>query len=164
MIMKTKLLKLYSGILSSLLVFLGFTACSSDDDGSGPMVEYGTPSAMYKVKGTVVSSDENKEAIKGIRAVMILTNDGKEYHSGDTIFTDNEGKFDLKLIEFPMQKVTFNLKLDDVDGEANGSFESKIQAVEFDDSELTGGKGWFIGEVEKDMGKIELKPSQKDEE
>jgi len=156
--MRKRIFKFYSKILSFALILLGFTSCDDSDEGQDPLVcEYGVPSALYKVKGSILSK-ETQEPVKNIRAVLVETRQGKEDgYYGDTIFTDDSGKFNLELRTFPLDKVEFNLKIDDIDGELNGSFESKIEGVIFDKPKLTGGEGsWYKGETEKDLGKIEL--------
>lgn len=44
------MLSVYSKILSFFLVLLGFSSC----DSGGGAAEYGTPTAKFKVKGTIV--------------------------------------------------------------------------------------------------------------
>ncbi|MDU1904413.1 MAG: radical SAM-associated putative lipoprotein [Dysgonomonas sp.] len=161
--MKTKFLKFYSAILSSILVLIGFAGCSDDDeDNGGGWAEYGTPSAKYKVKGSIVSK-EDETAIQRIRVVMVETDGDKEAFRGDTVYTDNQGMFNAEFYTFPLEKVTFSIKVDDVDGEANGSFESTTQTVVFDKPTFTGGSSWYRGETEKDLGKITITPSTKTE-
>ena len=150
--MKIKALTLYSKILSFFLVILGYQACDVID----PVDEYGAPSAKYKVKGTVVSETEELP-VKGVRAVLVETYDGEENpYSGDTIYTDADGRFSFEQNRGYIAE-KFNLKLQDVDGESNGSFEDREVTVDFKDAEYEGKDGWYIGKAEKDMGKIILK-------
>jgi hypothetical protein len=161
--MKTKFLKFYSAILSSILVLIGFAGCSDDDeDNGGGWAEYGTPSAKYKLKGSIVSKD-GEEAVQRLRVVMIETEGDKESLRGDTVYTDNQGAFNAESHTFPLEKVTFTIKVDDVDGDANWSFESTTQTVVFDKPTFTGGSSWYKGETEKDLGKITITPSTKTE-
>lgn len=150
--MKTKLLKFYSGILSSLLVLLGFASCGSDDDGE-QIYMYGVISATYKVKGSIVS-EKTKDPVEGIQVVLVPTYNGEESIWGDTILTNAKGEFNLRGPSENFSGATFNLKISDVDGEANGSFDPEVKAVKIDNPQ---GK-W---ETEKDLGEIEISPSKK---
>jgi len=155
--MKVKAINLYTSILSFFLVFLGFQC-------SDPVYEYGTPSAKYKVKGSVISS-ETKQPIKNIRAVMIDSYGDKESMTGgDTIYSDSNGNFELELTTIPFEKNIFHLKLEDVDGESNGIYDPKTEKIEFVNPQYVNSKGsWYLGEVQKDMGKIELNPGSEKE-
>lgn len=158
--MKTKVLSYYSKILCFFLVLLGFASCSStfDDENPEMRLEYGTPTAKYKIRGTVKSQDKQK-AIKGIKIVAIEIHEGKEYPIANPINSGDDGSFNLEVGSFPQKDVTFNVKFED----ANGEFESKIVAAEFKDAKFTGGDGrWYKGETEKDMGSIDLTPTKKD--
>ena len=145
---------IYSKILSLGLVLLGFNAC--EDQKS--MVEYGTPSATYKVSGKVVSSAETTKAIKNIRVVMIEDMGAEtSYIQGDTTYTGEAGTFEINRHSFPYSK--FKIKLQDVDGDENGLFDSKEQVIMFENSDYKNGSGsWHVGEAKKDMGTIEMNP------
>lgn len=162
--MKIKLFSIYSKLISLCLILLGFNSCSDDDNGGGdPVVEYGVPSAKYKVKGQVVSSEETKKPIKNIRIVMIEDlEEGREYYNeGDTTFTDAEGRFEINRHNYPYYK--YLIKLEDVDGDENGSFENNTQKIEFKSSDFKDGGSWYKGQAEKDMKTIEMTPKQKNE-
>lgn len=159
--MKIKFLHFYSAVLSFILVLIGFPGCSDDIDGGG-RVEYGVPSAKYKIKGSVVSK-EDQSALPRIRVVMVEKNKDREPFYGDTVYTSSMGEFNVELQTFPLDKVTFQIKVDDVDGDQNGSFDSTIEEVIFDKPSFTGGGEWYKGETEKDLGKIEI-TSQKGKE
>lgn len=163
--MKTKIYSFYSRLISFGLVLLGFAACSSDNDDEReePRVEYGTPSASYKVNGKVITSDAEKKPIKNIRVVMIEDVDETKvpYIKGDTVFTNNEGKFEIKSSYFASNKV--KVKLQDVNGEDNSLFEEKIEKIEFKSSDFKGGSGWYRGEAQKDLGTIEMSLKEKSE-
>ncbi|MDR0823633.1 MAG: radical SAM-associated putative lipoprotein [Prevotella sp.] len=158
--MKIKMLSVYSRILSFFLVLLGFTSCDEID----PKVEYGVPIAKFKVKGTIVDDDSDNPVAK-IKTVLGQSYeiDGKLYvHYIDSVLTNNEGKFELKIEEFPASQ-TFVLKIEDIDGEQNGgAFETKIESVEFKNPNFTNGNGWYAGEAEKDMQTIKITPVKKD--
>ena len=155
--MKSKFRSLYSKILSVCLVLLGFSAC----DIIEPNVEYGSPSAKYKVLGKVVSSDDEKKPIENIRVVMVLYDtDEYEYQKGDTVFTDSGGKFEINRHDFSYNQ--FKIKIQDVDGEENGLFEDVEQIIKFSNSDYKGGSGWYEGEAQKDLGTIEMNPKQEE--
>lgn len=79
--------------LSGLLMLFGFVSC---DNGGGDIpVEYGMPSAKYRVKGKVIDAD-TQEPVPGIEVVTgaVHTGDGKEWLSyPDTLITDKDGAF-----------------------------------------------------------------------
>jgi len=150
-----KIYKIYSQILSLLLILLGFSACDDDnnDDDQGPILMYGTPSATYKVKGVIVSEDTSLP-VKNIRTILVETYDGKENpYWGDTIYTNNEGKFDLMISSNRIKSANFNLKIEDIDGDENGNFNTKTQALTIVNSKNK-------NEVEEDLGQIEIAPKK----
>ncbi len=169
--MKLKMYSLYAKIISFCLTLLGFSSCAKDSPGEN-IVEYGTPSASYKVTGKVVggydgfmpmygvpSTGYTKKPIKNIRVVMIQDVPESSYFRGDTVFTNAEGKFEVTKHEFPHNK--YKIKLQDVDGSENGLFNDQEQTIEFKNSDYKGGHGgWNKGEAKKDMGTIEMTPKQ----
>lgn len=154
--MKAKAMSFYSKIISFCLVLLGFS-CKDD-----PVDEYGVPSARYKVRGQVVSAEKGKEAIPNIQVVMIEYEPNKPeeiYFDGDTVKTDANGGFSFDKVRFPYNH--FKIKLQDIDGEANGAFDDKEVIIEFKKSDYKGGQGsWNEGEARRDMGTIELTPAK----
>ena len=111
--------------LSGLLMLFGFVSC---DNGGGDIpVEYGMPSAKYRVKGKVIDAD-TQEPVPGIEVVTgaVHTGDGKEWLSyPDTLITDKDGAFATERTEV----------------EAGG---------------FTGGSHWYRGETSIDKT-IEIK-------
>lgn len=162
--MKTSAISFYSRILSVLLVWLGFSACGKGDNGENGdfVMEYGVPSARYRVRGQVVSAEKGKEAVPNIQVVMIGYEPNKPeeiYFEGDTVKTDSNGGFSFDKVRFPYSH--FKIKLQDVDGEANGAFDDKEVIIEFKKSDYKGGQGsWYDGEAHRDMNKIELTPAK----
>jgi len=146
--MKIKVLTFYTKLLTFLLSVLGIQAC----DGSA---EYGCPSAKYKVKGTIISQ-ENNEKIEGIRAVLVGSHDGVENsYYGDTVYTDSQGEFYIERYDIPRNE--FILKLQDIDEEKNGEFLEKNIPIDMKEVPLKGGDGnWYLGEATIDMGEVEL--------
>jgi len=154
--MKKLFLKPFDKILLILLAFLGFTSCETS-------YEYGTPSADYEIKGTVTDSIM-ATPIQNARVIITQTH---SYPNGvqtishiDTMAvkqTDNGGKYDIQVGSFPLEEVTFHLKVDDIDGSANGGdFVTQEKDVLFKSSELAGGKGWYAGKAKKTVD-IKLK-------
>jgi len=153
--MKIKVLSLYTKIISFFLVLLGYQSCDIID----PKAEYGSPSAKYRVIGSVVSEDDNSK-IKGIRAVLVQKYEDEENpYAADTVFTNNSGEFDLNIHHIGSKYV---LKLQDTDGEKNGSFADKELEIDFKDAKYEGGSGWYEGQATKDVGQIQLKPLEKE--
>lgn len=146
--MKRSILKKYNYMIAFLISVLGvgaacsFTGCAMY---GSPAEEYGTPSAMFKVYGTVTSEDSLR--IPNIRVVM----------ETDTDYTDINGEFAVEAISFPLSQ-DFLIESDDIDGAVNGSFQSKDSLVSFDDPQFINGDGdWYEGETSKEVN-ITLKP------
>lgn len=156
--MKIKLQSFYLRFISFCLVLLGFSSCESTD----PRVEYGTPSADYKVKGKVVS-DTAEDPIKNIRVVMIENEEeSASYLMGDTVSTDIKGEFEINTHRFPYNE--FKIKFEDIDGELNGEFEDKAEVIQFQNSDYKEGVSWYKGEAEKDMGTVKMTFKKEDTE
>jgi putative lipoprotein (rSAM/lipoprotein system) len=132
--MKIKLLKSYNVLISTLLGLLGFaTACDS-----GTMDEYGTPSATYKVNGTVRSSETNEP----IEHIMVT-------NGLDTSYTDADGNYQVGFSDFP-DEYDVTVKYEDIDSIANGAYTALDTTVAFKDPVFTGGDGgWYKGETSK---------------
>lgn len=110
----------------------------------GTPVEYGTPSAKYKVYGTVTSEDSVK--IPNIRVVM----------QTDTGYTDINGAYGVETVTFPIAQ-DFLIEFDDIDGASNGKYLSQDTLVSFDDPQFVNGDGeWYEGETSKEVN-IKLK-------
>lgn len=148
-----KIRSIYSSILSSLLVLLGFSSCSKSD----PVDEYGAPTAKFKLLGKVVSSENPEEPISNIQ-VVIVPDAAKEQspYLGDTIHTDLYGRFELGE---KYENAFYNKHLlifEDIDGDKNGSYERKELVLEVARNDFKDGNGWFWGTFEKDFGTIVL--------
>ena len=149
--MKRIALRTYGKIIAFLLSLYGFLpGCNI---GSDPVVvEYGVPSADFKVKG-MVESAVTGEAISNIRVIL------KEPISlkADTTFTDASGAYSMEakhIFGFPV-----TLYADDVDGEANGMFSSDSMVVRWDDVTRIkkGDDRWYDGVFEKNDAHFSLK-------
>lgn len=135
----------YISFAAMILSLLGFST-SCDKIGEvigGGLCMYGCPNADYEVSGAV--SDEEGNPVEGIR-VAIEWDRGDSYQQRDTLFTDEKGEYLMKMHQDAFfQKVT--AEFEDVDGEANGSFESASGEVEKPDFGYSdkGKDEWYIG-------------------
>jgi len=151
--------KIYRIIISALLALLGFS-CGNGRDLPDLPAEYGTPNAIYKAKGIVVSEADDSP-IMGIKTVL------KEALQDDwsiaSAYTNNDGSFSLRGSEFPHQKLY--VELIDVDGEENGSFTKMEIEADYRTVTFTGGDGhWYAGIAEIDLGTIRMKPENQESE
>ena len=158
--MKRKPLSLFAKILSFILLILGFQSCLSGegDEEGGEVMMYGTPTATYRVRGTVKASDTN-QPVNGIRAVLVELYNGQEgIYSGDTIKVCADGAFDLKVRSGAMNGTNLRLKLTDIDGADNGLYNTKTQDIQFTNPALAGGEGWDKGTATKEIGDVKIDP------
>ena len=125
----------YNNLLLFLIGLLGFSvACTK----VGPE-EYGTPSADFIINGVI--ENQASQPISNIKVIM----------TRDSVNTNTEGKFSLKNTAFPANQ-TFNIKIRDIDGTANGSYQDKDTTILFDSNTYTNGNGhWYRGKVEKSV-------------
>lgn len=152
-----------------LLGILGFstvaTSCEVIDNigGGGMVCMYGTPSADYVFNVDIVDS-ENDTPIEGIR-VSALEKIERQYWDSETGMatyetitdtlavgtTDASGKVILNVNSFPSDKHT--IVADDVDGEANGKFDSAsvVLTTDRDDYKEPGNSGWYSGTATHDV-------------
>lgn len=134
-------------LLSGMMALLGFSACNSET----PCL-YGTPSADYKVMGTV--TDEDGNPIEGIQVVVVdsLMQDnyiqkGDSYverSKMDTVYTDKQGKYasrDIQTFGTEEVEVVFN----DVDESANGGLfvRKELSVKELKSNQVEKGDGSF---------------------
>ena len=152
-----------SKILKFLMVALGFgayTSCDGPDMYGCPMPapEYGCPYAEYNFDVDVVDS-ENDAPIEGIR-VSVIEKYSEQYT--DTLavgLTQSDGKVRLQVGRMPTDKHT--LVADDVDGEANGAFDSASVVVTTSESDYANGEGpWYEGQATEE---ITIKLNKKNE-
>jgi len=150
--------------LAGLLSLLGFSGCDNFDQ----KVEYGSPNADYTVKGTVVNKADGKP-IEGIRigynsTQMITTMYGVPsvpYVPKAPVSTNTKGEFKLKDNFFydgfqSEENGIIPIYVEDIDGEQNGLFESKVLEIDFKEAEHSGkSKTWYKGEYIVNV-KVEL--------
>ncbi len=152
-----------------ILGVLGFTtvaaSCEVIDEigGGGQVCMYGCPSADYVFDVDVVDS-ENDTPIEGIRVSAIEKVEHQYWDSEtgmatyDTVTdtlavgtTDASGKVVLNINSFPSDKHT--IVADDVDGDANGKFDSAsvVLTTNSDDYKEPGEYGWYSGTATHDV-------------
>ena len=121
--MKKRVWKVTNLLLGSIVTALGFGACSHHEI-EDIRIEYGSPHATYRVKGTV--TDSEGKPVNGIKAKVIA--DYSQYGDVlgvDSVYTDKQGAFATHEFDAAaMGEVgdIFKLVLLDEDGEANGAF------------------------------------------
>lgn len=143
--MKKVILKKYNKLISIFLLMLGiggtisFTSC----EDITPAAEYGVPHATFILHGKVTSKQGIE--IPQIKVVM-------PYDSSNT---DENGNYRVQVSSFPSSQ-DFILKFQDVDGEANGTYETKDSLISFNNPQFVNGDGsWYAGETSKQID-IEL--------
>ena len=120
--------KMYIKILAALMAFLGFSSTILSCGG-----EYGTPSAIYKAKGVVVSETDDTP-IRGIRAVLSEKhkyNQEEKFYGIGSSLTNSSGNFSVEGDSFPRYRKILYLELIDIDGEKNGLFANKLVEADF---------------------------------
>lgn len=160
--MNCKLIRWILGILGFSTVA---TSCEVIDEigGGGNLCMYGCPSADYVFNVDIVDS-ENDSPIEGIR-VSALEKIERQYWDSETGMatyetitdtlavgtTDANGKVVLNVNSFPRDKHT--IVADDVDGEANGKFDSAsvVLTTDRDDYKEPGNSGWYSGTATHDV-------------
>jgi len=160
--MKKKLIKYFDKVLIGLMAATGlFSGCET-------VVEYGTPTADYEITGTVTDSI-TAQPVQNARVIVTLTRSHDEPDTTviivDTLastMTDLSGKYDIQFKEFPLEEVSFKLKVSDEDGVANGGdFASHEKTVVFKRTDLQGKKSnWYDGKAVKTQD-IKLQPESK---
>ena len=131
----------------------GFTGCPISEDY---VVEYGTPHADYTVKGAVVN-EATGNPITGIRVGYypeVWDEDafGPEpeyWRQNIYVITNTDGGFTLTTSLFPLGtgNMIVPVYIEDIDGQENGVFQSKMVAVDFSNAVHSGKPGtWYSGE------------------
>ena len=125
-----------------------------------PMVcMYGVPGNFFTVDGTVTDSQNNP--IKGIkvkaeRANSAQNEDVDDLHNSEAVFTDENGVYHLSWNDYDSNSFQFIISAEDVDGEANGSYDNKTINVSFSNSNLTGHTDFGNGEYDIKNNNIQL--------
>lgn len=110
--MKKQILKSSNALLAAILALFGINSC---EDGVEAL--YGVETSEFEIVGTI--TNEESAPIKDIQVVR---------HPGfDTAFTDANGNF--RIVNEGFQGGYVLLHIDDVDGDANGSYQSDTAQV-----------------------------------
>ena len=160
--MKKLLIKCTNWILAGIMGLLGFAGCDRTavpmygDPYPNEYPEYGVPYTMYTVKGAVVN-EATGEPIAGIR-VGYYPEDWDEDAFGPEpeygresdayVLSSTNGGFTLASDFFDYGKnLVLPVYIEDIDGEENGSFQSKKVEVDFSNAVQSGITGnWYGGE------------------
>lgn len=159
--MRFKVYSLYSKIISSLLLLLGFTPCSSEAGGaSGSIAEYGVPTATFRIRGVLVDKADDSKFISGVKVAIghpyLGISESKRAFYVDSIVTNNKGEFELNISDFPVSQ-KFVIKYEDTDTTQNGNYGLTIDTVLFENPSFTGERAnWSVGETTKDLDKVKL--------
>ncbi len=146
---KSQFLRISNICLSAALTFLGFASSCNG------RMEYGMPSAKFKVTGKVTSA-LNGQPVQNIKVVM---SDDSASYTADSTYTRSDGTYKAEVIEFPMDH-SFTVRFQDMDGTEHGSFKAADTSVVFKDPKYHGGDGdWYEGETDKEVN-IKLKPGE----
>ena len=161
-----KLIRGTNWALAGLLSLLGFTGCGKDDNGGGGIsVEYGVPSANFKVLGRV--TNEQGQPLGGMRVVAsevtaVWGKGPKQCYSGllrDTVYTASDGTFVGIYSTIPADSVYIHMKVEDPT--ARSAYESDSVTVGFAEKNLKGGDTyWYRGAAEKKIN-VTLKRKKK---
>ena len=155
--MKKKWNHLVNSLLTGVLVLLGFSSCTNDDDednGGNIILEYGSPTARHEIKGKVVNTEE--QSIQNIQ-VIVTPAKGSYAWKTDTLTTDAKGEFTFEGgggSPVTKYKVIWN----DLDGEANGGL-FKSDSIDVETVKTEDGSGWYRGKGTANV-KIVLKKDQ----
>ena len=152
-----KLIRGTNWALAGLLSLLGFTGCGKDNNGDGEIsVEYGVPSANFKVLGRV--TNEQGQPLGGMRVVAsevtaVWGKGPKQCYSGllrDTVYTASDGTFVRIYSTFPADSVYIHMKIED--SAEPSVYDSDSIAVGFAKDDLKdSGRGWYLGAAEKQI-------------
>ena len=134
--------------LTGLLALLGFSSCNPEEIfGGWGMTAYGQPHANYKVTGEV--KDPAGKPVEGIRVVVSPGGNHPEYYN-DTLYTDAKGQFQKEQLKYTWPDVfkEGTIRFDDVDGDKNGSYMTKVlRSGEFDVKQTKKSKDtWYKGD------------------
>lgn len=144
--MKRNLLEKHNKFLAFLLSVIGVGgACTFGGCAYGTPMEYGTPTATFKVHGKVLA-DENT-GIGGIQVGLLK----------QTTLSKSDGTYEIGINDFPTDQ-KYVLEFDDIDGAANGEFAPLDTTISFVDPEFKNPDGhWYKGETSKEVNVV-LKP------
>lgn len=94
------------------------------------IVEYGTPTADFELKG-IVTDKQTDKPIEGIQVVRL--NPSSDLWE-DTVYTNLRGKYEFHFQDFSVADQYFEIKVEDVDGSVNGGeFKTTTKDVYIED-------------------------------
>ena len=142
--MKAKLIHLWEVVAGAILSLLGFGGCNSLMGIRDVKAEYGMPHASYKLVGEVLSEDGTP--VPGIKVTYRHDFDENNFFEEDT-YSDEAGKVSFDSRDFHAEPSDISVRLEDVDGEENGSFDPLVlQGNDLSISLKEGSKkGWNRG-------------------
>ena len=108
--MKKRILKTSNAFLAAILALFGISSCED-----GIRAEYGVETSEFVIVGTI--TNEESDPIKDIQVIQ-----HPRYLGQDTAYTDANGNF--RIVGQGIQEEPVLLLIDDVDGDANGSYQS----------------------------------------
>ena len=144
------ILKTFNSILIGLLTILGFS-CSNEDDQNIIICEYGSPYAHFYIKGKV--TDEQNNPVSNAQILVKSPDTNHEWLQCDTLYTNQQGAFELKKSDFPVSKYRF---ITSAEEGKERLLANDTTLVSFSREDFKDGERWFEGNVEKDI-KITLK-------
>lgn len=150
-----KFIKTNKVILS--LLSLALTSCSMNTlDEIEKSVQSGPPTAEFIVKGKVVTKSDGKVyPVEGIEVVFVnMEGNDIEGIEGDTIYTDNKGKFEMNFVRYPSSE--YRIKFTDTRGVKNSLFIEHKEDLIYNRCDFTKGSGAYLGINQRNMGMIEL--------
>ena len=155
--MSRRLLSFQTKVIAFLMGLLGFSACSDTEKDDENVVMYGTPTAQFVVKGSVINKNEQPiQNIKTVIEVIYRDTEGKILsHPLDSVQTNTKGEFEITKYT-PSYNSRFAMRFEDSDGEANGSYQTEIDTIQFKPEDFKS-EGVWQSTATKNMGKIVLK-------
>ena len=150
--LKRIFIKSANWVLAGIIGFFGFAGSLT----TGCRVEYGAPSADYKIKGTVVNEATGKP-IKGIRVAYSPVEWDVDLFGPppwlqderyDYVITNENGAFTFTSSRgYGFRNSIVPIYAEDIDGEQNGLFQPRKIEVDFNEAAQTGNPGgWYEGE------------------
>ncbi|MDR0561027.1 MAG: radical SAM-associated putative lipoprotein [Prevotellaceae bacterium] len=155
------LYKIINRTLAGLVTLLGFSNC----DRIESPVEYGSPHVDYTVKGKVTDKFTGNP-VEGIRVGYspVRNSDTASWGYMSKIFTLTDANGEFKITESnDFNPSTVPVYVEDIDGEANGSYTSDTLSIDFKNAPQTGKPaGWYKGEYTATVHvELEEQPSNK---
>lgn len=124
--MKARIVHLYEVVAGFILSLLGFTSC---DRINQMRAEYGMPHATYKLVGSVKDA-RTGEGIEGLRVTYRRPyptgGDEEEHFYEESVLSGKDGSVQATLQEYYEEASDkLSLRIEDIDGEKNGLYETK---------------------------------------